>query len=238
MPGLGDHVVAASLLVLWPLWIARYGRAEIRDLASNPSKRLRHYLVTISGQWAAVGLILAVWCWEGRSWSGLGLRLSFHVGFTVAIVMTIAFTWVLWSQWHRVQRDPDFAAVIREQMTELESFVPRTRREVRVSQAMAFTAGICEELAYRGFLLWYLTAYMHISLAIVVMALAFGAVHLYQSVRAAVQIAGVGAAAALFYLLSGSLWLPMLLHILLDLNQLSMARHAFGADGRAVAVTT
>ena len=109
--------------------------------------------------------------------------------------------------------------------------IPRTPREIRTMQALAITAGICEEIAYRGFILWYLTNWMHVSLAIVIMAVAFGASHLYQGVKGAAQVAVIGAVAALLYLLSGSLWIPMVLHAVVDIIQLGMARTVLEAMG-------
>ena len=108
--------------------------------------------------------------------------------------------------------------------------IPTTRREQRTFQALALTAGFCEELAYRGFVLWYLGAYLPVPAAVAAMAAAFGLSHLYQGPKAAAQIALVGVAAALLYLLSGSLWIPMLLHALLDLSQLALVREVLGGE--------
>ena len=46
--------------------------------------------------------------------------------------------------------------------------------------ALCITAGICEELLFRGFLLWYLTELMPLPLAVIGTVALFVGVHVYQ----------------------------------------------------------
>lgn len=233
-----DHLIAALLLVVWPLYVARYGREEMRDLTEHPEKRLRAYRTTILFQWAHAFLVLGIWWWIGRQWTDLGVGLPLGWGFAVALALAVVVLGVIWNQWVRVRRDPQFRARLREQLPELQGFVPTTPNEVNTFRALAVTAGICEELVYRGFLLWYLGTYMPLALAVPLMMVAFGAGHLYQGVKPAAQIAAIAGIAALFYMLSGSLWIPIVLHTLVDLNQVAVARAALqtgGEDGEPVA---
>lgn len=224
MPSLFDHALAALLLIVWPAWIAIHGRSGMREMAESPTKRLQGYMTTMIVQWAHFAAIIGCWMVLGRSWTDLGLGLDLGSGFVIAVALTIAIAWLMWNQWRRILRNPAGVERIRDQLREAEALVPKTQREVRAAQILSITAAICEELAYRGFVLWYLTAWMHVSLAIPLMALAFGVSHLYQGLRAAAQVVGIGIVAALLFLLSGSLWIPMVLHALLDLCQFALAR--------------
>lgn len=226
MPGMFDHLLAGLLLIAWPVWGLIHGRDGMRELADDPSRRRRQYLITMAIQWAHFVLILGLWWAFERPWTDLGLGFSAGPGFAAATALTALAAGMMWRQWRRVRRDPEYAAELREQVTEMEGFLPETRAERRDFRALAVTAGICEEIAYRGFLLWFLTSYVHVGIAVLVMAVAFGAGHLYQGGKAAAQIAGIGVVAAILYLLSGSLWIPIVLHALLDLHQLAIVRAA------------
>ena len=129
-----------------------------------------------------------------------------------------------WSLIVRWRRDPSLGDGQRAQLARVAPLVPRTTTERRCFFVLAWTAGICEELAYRGFLIWYLSAWMSTWAAVPVAALGFGAVHLYEGRAAAARIVLVAILAGVLYLTSGSLWIPMVLHALFDLVQLELAR--------------
>ena len=88
--------------------------------------------------------------------------------------------------------------------------------------AIALTAGVCEEVLYRGFLIWYVaqftgTTAMGTIAAVAVSSIVFGAGHLYQGPASAGRIAGFAAVAGAIYVVSGSLWIVMALHVFVDI---------------------
>jgi membrane protease YdiL (CAAX protease family) len=109
--------------------------------------------------------------------------------------------------WHRFV--PDFMDLL-----------PTTPRERLLFAAVAISAGVCEELVFRGWLLYTLHNQLALNgtALILVGAACFGLAHYYQG---AIGMIGTAFAAVLFtslYVLSGSLLLPILLHILIDLR--------------------
>ena len=94
---------------------------------------------------------------------------------------------------------------------------------------MSITAGIVEETIWRGFLFWYFGQVMPLWAAAVLSAIGFGLAHAYQGFRAVPRIIAVGSIFVLLYLLTGSLWLSMLLHAIVDMLQ---GRAIFGAQLR------
>jgi membrane protease YdiL (CAAX protease family) len=90
---------------------------------------------------------------------------------------------------------------------------------------MSVSAGICEELLYRGFLLRWLDARgLGLWAAVLLAALAFMLAHTYQGL---VGMLSVGVLALVFtalFFLAGSLWPAMLVHALLDLRILVLWR--------------
>jgi membrane protease YdiL (CAAX protease family) len=103
--------------------------------------------------------------------------------------------------------------------------LPATVREARVFTGVAITAGICEEVLYRGYLLWYLQSLGLGRGAVVVAIVAFGLAHAYQGIRGIGGTGVTGAVAMGLYLLTGSLVAPIVLHATVDLaNGLMMYR--------------
>ena len=95
---------------------------------------------------------------------------------------------------------------------------------------LSVSAGVCEELIYRGFLLEYfrgrLNGPLHLNLtaAWLLTSVAFGTAHLYQGLKGILSTTIAWLALGMLAILSGSLALPMLLHALVDLQVLVMYR--------------
>ena len=110
------------------------------------------------------------------------------------------------------------------------SLLPRNRPEIMHAAAMSVAAGISEELAFRLFLPLLVAlvtgnAFVAFGVAIAV----FGAMHLYQGRAGVIATTLVGALMAAIYLMTGELWLAMVLHALIDLNSLALRPALTGA---------
>lgn len=108
----------------------------------------------------------------------------------------------------------------------VRALLPYGRKERQLFGALSVTAGICEEILFRGFLLFYLQEVFGTALwvAVAVSSLIFGLCHIYQGVLAVLTTGAFGAAMAILYLFSGSLILPIIVHALLDLRVLLLYR--------------
>jgi membrane protease YdiL (CAAX protease family) len=109
----------------------------------------------------------------------------------------------------------------RESISSLRAFVPHTATEKRWFDAMSVTAGIEEELIYRGFLFAYLAAWlpgMPAAVVIVLAGLVFGLGHLYQGAAGILKTGTLGVLFGVVYWMTGSVWAPMLLHVVVDLS--------------------
>lgn len=110
----------------------------------------------------------------------------------------------------------------RESFGSLVHFMPQTDRDYRYFFGLSITAGIVEEVLYRGFVFWYLLMLMPVWAVIIVSAVAFGLGHSYQGTAGIVRVTLVGLAFGIFYVVTGSIWLPILAHAVLDIVQGAM----------------
>jgi len=89
------------------------------------------------------------------------------------------------------------------------------------------TAGICEEIIFRGLLLYILQG-LFPNLSIVFILLIaftlFGIGHLYQGIKGVINTAIVGAIFCCLYLVTNSLFLGMLLHFVMDFSSAFIIR--------------
>lgn len=103
------------------------------------------------------------------------------------------------------------------EFTGVESIVPRTPSEYQWFQAVSWTAGVCEELLYRGFLTWLVAAYAGPAAALVIVSVAFGLGHAYQGPKGVVKVSILGLVFGGIVLVSGWLVPAMLIHTMIDL---------------------
>jgi membrane protease YdiL (CAAX protease family) len=227
MPTFADHVLVAVLVVLVPLWGSReYRRFVAAVEAGVTDARLREYRATIALEWGLVLVVLGVWGLHGRGLTALPPDLSRAL---LGLALTLAALAVLGLQWRAVRRlTPEGRDDLRRQVQPVQHLVPRTADESTWFRRLALTAGICEEVLYRGYLLWYLTPLLGAWPAVFVGALVFGLGHAYQGAAGVFKTSVVGALAGALYVGSGTLLWPIVLHAAIDLQAGAVARSLFG----------
>ena len=111
---------------------------------------------------------------------------------------------------------------IRAAFASLGFLLPQGPVERLTFAAVALTAGICEEILYRGFLLHVFHADLHLPVlwAAGVAVAAFGIAHSYQGAKGILATTVLGAVFMGLYLLTRTLIPCMLLHTLIDLRPL------------------
>lgn len=226
-PGLVDHLIAFTILVILPIAAVWGYRRFLARVRLEPDLRRRGYQSTIAVQWSLVAIVLATWFAVGRERTEIGLDLPLGMQSLVGLAITAVLLVALHLQSAAVRRDGEAAREsMRAQLGAVQAFLPRTPAEVRWFRALAITAGVCEEVLYRGFLIAYLGSLFGIWPAVAVAAVMFGVAHLYQG-RANALKGCVGALlAGLLYVGCGTLLWPMILHTALDLHGGALGRLA------------
>jgi membrane protease YdiL (CAAX protease family) len=230
--------LALYLLVAEPLLGYRAHRRLLAALdGGEPGARQRFYRQWTWQGWAlllatlAVTLALAGWTpaqlglrWPQRppGWSLSGGAGGLLAGFAAGVALAAGGGVVLGLAMARRRRDSPPARVPRVAGGErLLRMLPRSRAERRGFVALAVTAGITEEVIWRGFglgLLLALLPHAPVALPIALAALAFGWAHFYQGWSGVLATSLIGGLLAWLYWATGSLLPPMLLHVLIDLR--------------------
>jgi membrane protease YdiL (CAAX protease family) len=194
------------LLTLWPLAALAVGIVGAGELLRAP---------------VAQGPALPVW-----------LRMIF--GGLVAGFFVLGFLPILQSL-----RGEKFRAryerAFRRSLAQAPGLLPETFQERRWFAAVSITAGICEEVLCRGFLIGFLMRmpgglHLPIGVALVLSAVFFGLNHIYQGKVGLISTTLGGLAFGGLFLLTGSLLLPMLFHAAADLQGLYILRPSKPAE--------
>lgn len=196
---------------------ARYRLLQERSLA-EPELRLEAYRSSIMRQWLMVALVLAVLAAAGIPLVDAGLTPSLRLlpelipGLGVLVVLGVGLALAL-------RRLPQARGRI---LRPVAALLPRTPTERRMFVAVALTAGIAEEIVFRGFLLAYLTEVLTLPLgtAMILAAALFGLAHSYQGLSGVLLTGLAGYWLSGLYVLTGSLLLPVVVHALVDLRLL------------------
>lgn len=222
-----DHLVSLFLLVLMPIWsIWDYQKLEASVQKGQPGARIRAYSKTLVMEWALVALILVIWGTAGRPLPELGVTFALADWWWLGGLLTLAGLIFIIVQHISLCRDPEKLDEVRDQLKSLRAMLPENDQETRWFNALSVTAGICEEVVYRGFLIAYFTTFVGLIPAAILSSFVFGLAHAYQGWRGIVKTGMVGLVMAGLYLLTGSLWAPIVLHIVIDITSGMLARRA------------
>ena len=218
MPNALDHALFVVLTVLFPLRASTFGfrRIELAGPEERPRVRLSVYRHAIAIQWGLAFAALGLWIANRRGWDWIGLAPRFGWGLWGVILGMLVAGLAVARQRRQAMTDDDALERLRVRMRRLEVMLPHTRGDLSLFFKLSITAGICEELLYRGYLIWYLSHWMEVYPAAGLASLLFGIGHLYQGVRGIFTTALVGAFLSAVYLLTGSLYPGMIMHALMD----------------------
>ena len=120
-------------------------------------------------------------------------------------------------------------AAVVDQLANMKELIPRTPRETRLFNALSVTAGICEELIYRGYMIAYFGALFNTWIAVLVSSVIFGIAHAYQGRAGIIKTGVIGLVFAVLYVYTGSLWAPMVLHAFIDVSSGRLGRRALAS---------
>ncbi|UCD63885.1 MAG: CPBP family intramembrane metalloprotease [Candidatus Zixiibacteriota bacterium] len=211
-------VTLLFLILLYPAasgGLSEDPSAFLQDL--NPGVRIILFAVTIVLQWSIFFLIWITTYREKTTLAGIGLKRlrSIDVAWAVAFLVAsnLILTGIAW-----------FLAQIGLPMPgEISLLIPEDTAGRVLWVGVSFTAGFCEEAAFRGYLMTRIRLVgrlMNWVIPAAVSSFAFGFCHAYQGLPGVILITCYGLLFALLYIRTGSLWPCVIAHSLQDLGAL------------------
>ncbi len=215
-----DFVLLGVIIIGLPLEALINLKSARAELASGkPGVRVKHYTQTILLLWGISLPIIVLWASSGRAWAELGFDLNMSdwafSGWVLAALIAAFFA----LQFAQVTRSESVRTQIRDHMSKntiMANFMPHTDEERRVFNLMGVSAGIAEEIVFRGYLIWAFSLFMPIWSAAVLALAVFTILHSYQGWSQLPGVLAIGTLVTLVFLLSGSIWPAIAVHIFVD----------------------
>jgi len=210
----------AVLLVAGP-FRDRTWKARIKA-GGEPDIRVRLFRETILWLWLTALVSLAGWLLSGRSLAELGFDAT-HGSWRGGIVWGAAGAALAYMIWTVVEaaRSRQARASIRRQIDGiggLDLIRAQTPAEHNGFAALSVTAGITEEIIFRGVLIGALALVMPLWAAAALSVAAFTLGHLYQGPSGMIRVFVIALVLTGIFLIGGSLWPVIILHIAMDLS--------------------
>jgi membrane protease YdiL (CAAX protease family) len=223
-------LVVAVLLVVRAINRDRHDYRRFKRLKTTRERQivfgkwLRESFLIFGG--IAVAVLLASWNYIGPAsasalhWPPLQYlhqKLSGATGASVGVAIGIVFAVSLVLP----------VVLLRRRLTDvpavgdISSLLPRTRGELKYGLGLSLNAGVVEELLFRLGMPALLFGITHNGIiSFVAASVLFGLLHVYQKVWGVLGATLLGLAFSLVYLLTGSIWITMIVHALIDLRSL------------------
>jgi membrane protease YdiL (CAAX protease family) len=164
---------------------------------------------------------------HGFSISDLGENIeNLHLSIIVTIVLLSVFMVMVYfnvRQLRQMNLDK-----LEDGLRPLKKFLPSNRTESIIFILIALTAGICEELLYRG---WLQNMLSHgigsVWIGLVLGAVIFGIGHAYQGKMGMVQTGIIGLIFGIVFIITKSLVASQILHVIVDVVNGIVGGYAF-----------
>ena len=220
MPGWLDVALIVLFAAVWPLveYFVLWPRHVRAVDAGDPHARSRAYTRTLWEEWLLTAAVVAVMLRAGRPLSVLFLNVPQGWRLWLGAALPAVYGALIVTQGRALAARPASLAKLRVRLQPLRALIPHTAGEYRLFVPLCFTAGICEELLFRGYLVWVLQNWIGLWAAAGVSVVMFGVAHAYQGRQFGMRAFYAGGAMGLLALVTGSLLPGMALHALIDLG--------------------
>ena len=226
-----------AIAVAYPLlgWY-RFRRLEAHPEPVPRGVKLRLYMSVVVSQWTLVGATALLLSSAGLSLAAVGQGPGVSGPRTALVALALLGGFSVLSRLTLAQLATAPATDLPTHVVRAGRILPRDGFERAGFVPVAITAGVCEEILYRGWLPWALAGWTGSpALGFVLAALVFGAGHAYQGRNGMILTALLGLFLGGVVAWTGSLLPGQFLHLAVDLvNGLAvgatLARHrAMGA---------
>lgn len=214
--------------ILNPLYIYLTWEQEKQSVIAQPAKRVAMYRSWMVHLWIPVLILMVVVNHTSISLNDMGIQWRWDLANQIsAIALVVLCGYFLYSL-KQLHENTDEHQGIRKKLAYIQWMTPSTAKEARYFiWGLSITAGICEEILFRGYLMQVLGDYFPTYAVVIISSLAFGLPHIYQGPVHIIRTAIVGTTMALIYLFTDSIIIPILLHAAFDMYGGAMAYIVF-----------
>jgi uncharacterized protein len=215
--------LTAYLAVVTPLVGFRRYRTVAYRLRVAPERRAATLLGSSFAKWIFVGVLAILGTAASRGGSAIflvapQLDLASREYLLFGVVTAAASTFLVYRLRSKTVAS---SPVIAWQLRHFSALLPRTPADRAAFAVTSITAGVVEEMLYRGFgiavVIWAMPHASNLQI-IWITAVAFGVAHVYQGVFGLVSTTITGAFLAWVTLQTGSIVPAMILHAMIDLR--------------------
>jgi membrane protease YdiL (CAAX protease family) len=194
-----------------------YRGFERRCRVDAPRARRLVWLHWAAMLWVSTGLVAALWVAQALPAAALGFvvagdwRLWAVVGFaSVLLALQVRSA-------SKLARFSGDRTRLRERLGSTGPVMPHTSSELPLWYALSITAGLCEEVLFRGFLIWILAPLLGWWGGAAVSVVVFATGHAYQGKEGLVRSSGAAVLFTFMFWFTGSIWPGILIHALVDI---------------------
>lgn len=216
-------IVVALLVFVQPERGRRRFRRLEEEVRTDPTARVRFYRGSIVAAWTMTVVVVVIGLLARAGGHPIGLpparsdearSAAWLVTAELAVLLPLSILLLR-------SRRPAIVRLVRRQIGHVRALLPVTREERTTFIAVAFTAGICEEVVFRWggitYVRWLAPGASDL-VVIVVIGVVFGLGHLYQGRWGVVATGLAGSLFTWLTLETGSLAPAVIIHTLVDLR--------------------
>ncbi|GAA6206125.1 CPBP family intramembrane glutamic endopeptidase [Thalassotalea sp. SU-HH00458] len=205
-------IVAIALLVV--LNLLDKSKENVR---TEKTSLVRVYYETIALLWFPVVFLVIHLYFTATPLESIGISWNYHwqimTGLGLLSLLIVYFIYDL----KLLVNDQDKQQKLAEQMASFAWFMPKTKPQMLIfTLGLSVSAGICEELIFRGYILNALSQHLGVILSVILSSALFGLCHFYQGVFHVFRTFIIGIVFCLIYLGCETIIIPIILHIVLD----------------------
>lgn len=211
-----EWLMLASIIAMpiYSLWEADSVKNAV---LAGTKTRVRAYQEEMMFMWLPTLLLLALVAYDDISTEALGLEWQGHLAnwLGLAFVGTV-IVYFLYSA-TSLSKNAELCEQYRQAAQSHDWMLPTNKPELRwFTVGLSVSAGVCEELLFRGFLIGVLSHEVGMVMSLLVSSILFGICHLYQGWLNVLRTGVIGLFLGVLFILTESLWLVIALHALVD----------------------
>tara|TARA_R110000751_G_scaffold287442_1_gene392198 strand:+ start:57194 stop:57919 length:726 start_codon:yes stop_codon:yes gene_type:complete len=217
--------------ILNPLYIYLSYEQEKQSVIANPDMRVVMYRTWMLHLWLPVMLLMVIINQTAISLNDIGLHWHWDLANQLGVGGLIVICGYFLFSLKQLNKNTHEHPTIRKQIAYVQWMTPSNCKEARYFiLGLSVSAGICEEILFRGYLMQVLGDYFPTYGVVIISSLMFGLPHIYQGPIHILRTAIVGATMALLYLYTDSLVIPIILHAMFDMYGGAMAYIVFSKE--------